>query len=229
MSVDPLRPTAHDVSEYSGAHDHRPVALIRRSALAANLETAHDAGLVTVDPEVLEADGWGHGEAEVRRAVSEAGLGWATSDVDAVDGAHLFGLPGSRGVPAMAFRGRVVSTKRVLAGEGVSYGYTFRAAADTTVALVSGGYAQGVVRALGNRVAVRIAGRNAPVIGRVAMDVCVVDLGSTGRAEPGDRAHFFGDPESDEPSLDTWTAATGLTAGEIVAIVGARARRVASG
>ncbi|MCH3159094.1 hypothetical protein K3X38_14655, partial [Listeria monocytogenes] len=53
------------------------------------------------------------------------------------------------GVPAMTLVGTVLSTKRLLAGEGVSYGYRFRAPADTRVALVTGGYAQGVVRSAG--------------------------------------------------------------------------------
>ena len=55
----------------------------------------------------------------------------------------------------MRLTGSVLLTKALRAGEGVSYGYTHRADADTRVALVTGGYAQGVVRGLGDRISVR--------------------------------------------------------------------------
>ncbi|MBN9187598.1 MAG: alanine racemase, partial [Microbacterium sp.] len=57
----------------------------------------------------------------------------------------------------MSLVGRVLSTKVLLADEGVSYGLTYRAPEDTHIALVTGGYAQGVLRGLGNRVSVSIA------------------------------------------------------------------------
>jgi alanine racemase len=92
------------------------------------------------------------------------------------------------------------------------------------VGLVAGGYAQGVVREVGNRVAVRVGDHTAPIVGRVAMDACVVDLGDAD-ASPGADVVFFGDPARHEPSLADWEAATGLRAAEIVSLAGARARR----
>ena len=62
----------------------------------------------------------------------------------------------------MSLRGTVLSVKALRQGEGVSYGHTYRAPSDTRVALVTGGYAQGIVRALGNRVDVMIAERMRP-------------------------------------------------------------------
>ena len=114
--------------------------------------------------------------------------------------------------------------KPLHAGEGVSYGYTHRAVRDTTIALVVGGYAQGIVRALGNRADVTIAGERHPIIGRVAMDVCVVDVGASS-VRRGAEAVFFGDPDAGEPPLAEWVAATGLTARELVTTVGLRAVR----
>ncbi len=124
----------------------------------------------------------------------------------------------------MSLRGRALGTKPLLRGEGVSYGYTHRAPHDTTVALVTGGYAQGVVRALGNAATVSIDGRRHRIVGRVAMDVSVVDVGDTAITR-GAEVVFFGDPADGHPSLEEWADATGLTAAEIVAMVGARAER----
>ncbi len=123
--------------------------------------------------------------------------------------------------PVLRLSGFVLSLKPLRAGEGVSYGYTHRAPRDTIVALVTGGYAQGVVRALGNAATVRIAGERHPIVGRVAMDVCVVDVGAAPVA-PGDEVVFFGDPSRGEPSLNEWTAASGMTASELVTAVGLR-------
>nr|WP_246301376.1 alanine racemase C-terminal domain-containing protein [Microbacterium immunditiarum] len=124
----------------------------------------------------------------------------------------------------MRLSGTVLGIKPLRAGEGVSYGYIHRAAHDTRVALVTGGYAQGVVRALGERANVRVGGALHPIIGRVAMDVCVVDV-QEAEIRRGDPVVFFGDPASGEPSLQEWVRSTGMTAAELVAMVGARVRR----
>jgi len=127
---------------------------------------------------------------------------------------------GPASADAVRLAGRVLQTKPLLAGEGVSYGYRFRAAHDTRVALVSGGYAQGVVRALGGRATVMIRGREFPIVGRVAMDVCVVEIGSADVAA-GDTAVFLG-PEH-PGALAAWARATGMTETELAAGVARRA------
>jgi alanine racemase len=201
-----------------------PVARVSRAALGANamlLGTSAEA----IAP--IVADGWGHGASELEAAFDRAGATGSGSRHDrgfAI--ATLLGLPGGdpRARPAMRLSGSVLSTKALRAGEGVSYGLTFRAPADTRVALVTGGYAQGVVRALGNRVAVSADGSRFPIVGRVAMDVCVVDIGDA-RFTRGDEVVFFGDPDRHEPALDAWCRETGLTALELVTAVGLHARR----
>ncbi|KTR91141.1 alanine racemase [Microbacterium testaceum] len=191
-----------------------PVALIAASALRDNAPLA-----VGGDDEVLLADAWGHGAEGVASVLSELGL-----DATGLDAATLFGLPGSHTRPVMSLRGRALGTKVLRRGEGVSYGYTHRAPHDTRVALVTGGYAQGVVRSLGNAVTVSINGRRHRIVGRVAMDVCVVDV-EDAAVPRGSEVVFFGDPAAGHPSLEEWTDATGWSAAEIVATVGARADR----
>jgi alanine racemase len=124
----------------------------------------------------------------------------------------------------MRLRGLVLSTKRLRAGDAVSYGYTFRAESDTTVALITGGYAQGIMRALGNRASVEIDGRERPIVGRVAMDVCVVDLGGADAAV-GTEATYFGGTGPAAPGLARWSEVTGLTMPELITVAGIHADR----
>jgi alanine racemase len=213
-----------------------PVARVSRSALVSNARLLSHRPDAVAD---LRRDAWGHGIEVVAGAVAEAGIRAVAADrrdepaVAAAGlelwsgapegGETLYGLPGSGGVPAMSLVTSVLSTKRLLAGEGVSYGYTHRAVVDTRVALVSGGYAEGVVRALGNRAGVELAGAVRPIIGRVAMDVCVLDIGDAA-AEPGDEGVFFGSGLV-RGALADWAAATALTPAELVCAVGLRVER----
>ena len=190
-----------------------PIALLSGAALAANRAMISERDTpVRVD---LSADAWGHGAAFLSEALG--------ADLVAVqdhsDNPRLLGLePGFR--PVMTLRSEVLSTKPLRAGEGVSYGYTHRAPQDTVLALVAGGYATGVPRALGNRASVIIAGLRHPIVGRVAMDVCMVDIGEA-EVGSGETVEFFGE----ELSVAHWAAATGLTAAELVTAVGLRVHR----
>ncbi|MER7795737.1 alanine racemase C-terminal domain-containing protein [Microbacterium sp. NPDC096154] len=216
-----------------------PLALISRSALLANarLLQARDADAVAD----LRRDAWGHGAELAARTAARAGirrvavdardralaesLGLRVVDAAPQNGALLYGMPGTGGAPVMSLVSPVLSTKRLLAGEGVSYGYTHRAAEDTRIALVAGGYAEGVVRALGNRASVEVGGALRPIVGRVAMDVCVVDVGD-GPVEAGDRAVFFGSGRVRD-ALARWAEVTGLSPAELVCTVGLHVEREA--
>ncbi len=194
-------------------------AIISGAALRANATLVAAQG-----PWALPHDAWGHGAEAVLAALgTDPAARDAGPPQDESALTTLFGLSGSA-TPAMRLLGTVLSVKPLLAGEGVSYGYTHRAAQDTRVALVTGGYAQGIVRALGNRAEVVIDAVRRPIVGRVAMDVCVVDVGDA-RVERGDDVVFFGDPAHDDPSVQEWAAATGYSVPEIVTIVGQRATR----
>ena len=171
----------------------------------------------------MPADAYGHGFPEVAHTLAGAGLAVADAEIESQHAEALLGLTaGFR--PAMRLVGTVLAVKPLRAGEGVSYGYIHRAPHDTSVALVVGGYAQGIVRALGSSVGVSIAGERHPIVGRVAMDVCVVDVGGASVRRRYDVV-FFGVPDMGEPSLADWVEATGLTARELATAVGLRALR----
>jgi alanine racemase len=123
--------------------------------------------------------------------------------------------------PAMTFRTRVVLTKRIPAGEGVSYGHEWTTQRETTLALLPVGYADGVPRRLGSRpsgvggMRVLLGGRVRPVVGRVCMDQIVVDCGDDPVAEDAE-AVLFGPGERGEPTAQDWADALGTIHYEIV-------------
>ncbi len=80
--------------------------------------------------------------------------------------------------PAMTLKTAVMFVKKVKKGTGLSYGLTYRAPEDTYIATLPIGYADGFPRVLSNRARVTIEGRTYPVVGRICMDQCLVDLGN---------------------------------------------------
>ena len=120
-------------------------------------------------------------------------------------------------IPAMTVKCTVALVKSVSAGEGVSYGHTWIAERDTTVALMPIGYADGVFRALSGRLEVLINGRRRPGAGRICMDQFVVDLGP-GHVDvtEGDEAILFGPGASGEPTAQDWADLLGTIHYEVV-------------
>lgn len=142
---------------------------------------------------------------------------------DASDAAY--GLSGS-GRPVFSLVGEVVALKRVERDAGVSYGYTYRTSSPTTLALVALGYADGVPRLASNRARVLVGETTHPLVGRIAMDQFVLDIGDTA-VELGADAVLFGDPERGEPSALDWAAWTERTPLALTAGLAARITREA--
>ena len=78
--------------------------------------------------------------------------------------------------PVFSFHTRVGLVKQLPAGTGISYGRTLRLKRDSTVAVLTAGYGDGIARACSNRAEVLIHGQRCPVLGRVTMDQTIVDL-----------------------------------------------------
>jgi alanine racemase len=127
--------------------------------------------------------------------------------------------------PVMELSAEIVSVKRVPAGSGVSYSYTYRTGTEANLALVPLGYADGIPRAASSAAPVSINGKTYRISGRVAMDQFVVDVGDDDVAV-GDRAILFGDGADGLPTADEWAAAAGTINYEIVTRLGPRVTRV---
>lgn len=131
--------------------------------------------------------------------------------------------------PAMTLRTMIAHCKEVPAAHGVSYGLRYRTTADTTLGLVPVGYGDGIPRiATGGPVAVD--GRTYPVVGRIAMDQMVIDLGAVGIAGTdesllGREAILFGPGDDGEASVDAWASAAGTINYEIVTRISPRVPR----
>ncbi len=78
--------------------------------------------------------------------------------------------------PAMTFKARLTSVKKVPAGTSLSYGCTYTTKRESVIATVPVGYADGYFRALSNKARVLIGGQSAPICGRVCMDQFMVDV-----------------------------------------------------
>lgn len=120
-------------------------------------------------------------------------------------------------IPAMTLKTTVALVRPVRAGEGVSYGHTWVADRDTTLALLPIGYADGVFRPLSSRFEVMINGRRCRNVGRVCMDQFVVDLGpDADDIVEGDEAILFGPGASGEPRAQDWADTLGTVHYEVV-------------
>ncbi|GAA8359807.1 alanine racemase [Helicobacter pylori] len=92
----------------------------------------------------------------------------------------------------ISLKARIVQIKRVKKGEFIGYGEHFYTNEETLVGVLALGYADGLVRALGNRIQVAISNQLAPLIGKVCMDQCFVKLNNI-EAKEGDEVILFGD------------------------------------
>lgn len=94
--------------------------------------------------------------------------------------------------PVMTVKSVVSMVKRIKAGDTVSYGKTFTAKGDMTLATVTAGYADGYPRALSSKGCVLIRGQRAPIVGRVCMDQLSVDVSEIEGVCQGDEVVLFG-------------------------------------
>jgi len=94
--------------------------------------------------------------------------------------------------PAMAFKTRIARLREVPAGTPVSYGHTHVTRRRTTLAVLPVGYARGLSRHLSNRGEVLVRGRRLPIVGRVCMDMTVVDAGPRCACREGDEVVIIG-------------------------------------
>lgn len=95
--------------------------------------------------------------------------------------------------PVMTFKSVITHIKTLSEGEAISYGGTFQTAGKCRIATVSVGYADGWNRRLSGRVRVSVRGQTVPVVGRICMDQCMIDVTSVQNTVVGDEVILFGD------------------------------------
>ena len=132
--------------------------------------------------------------------------------------------PGLR--PVLSLKARLARVAEVPAGDGVSYGLTWRASRPSRVALIPVGYADGWHRALSGRAEVLVGGRRCTVAGRIAMDQFLVDVTDVPEAREGDEAVLIGAQGQARITVDEVAAHAGTISWEVLAALGARLPRV---
>lgn len=127
--------------------------------------------------------------------------------------------------PVATLKTRIVQIKHLAAGEAVGYGRAQVLQRDSITATVPVGYADGLDRHLGcGRWSMLVAGQSAPIVGRVCMDSCMIDITEIEGVREGDEAVIF----SPEPGNDPETMARVLDTipYEIMTSVSARVKRI---
>lgn len=168
----------------------------------------------------------------VHVANSAATLAVPEAHFDAVrPGLSLYGIyPASDKpivlAPALTWKSRVGWVGSISEGEGVSYGLTFKASRQTRVAMVQVGYGDGYPRSLSGVGEMLIGGVRCPIIGRVCMDVSVVDIENAANVSVGDEVVLIGKQGDAEITVDEVAQRAGTISYEILTQIGPRVKRV---
>jgi alanine racemase len=129
--------------------------------------------------------------------------------------------------PVMTWKTRVCLVRDVPKGSSISYGRTFIAPRNMRVATLSAGYADGYPWHLSNRgAAVLVHGKRCSILGRVTMDLMVIDVSGFDDVEAGDDVILMGRDGAEEISCVELGQRAGTISWEIVTRIGARVRRV---
>jgi alanine racemase len=127
--------------------------------------------------------------------------------------------------PAVSLRARLLTVRNVSPGTSVGYSRTYVADRAVRVGLVPAGYADGVPRSHSNRASALVRGVRVPLIGRVSMDQCVVDLTEAPWAEAGDIVTMFGRDSHADLALDEYAAWSNTIVHEALCRIGPRVPR----
>jgi alanine racemase len=129
--------------------------------------------------------------------------------------------------PVAGLYARVVSLRRIPAGDSVSYGAEWVAPRNTTVATIGFGYADGLSRRAQGRGHVLLRGRRVPLVGRITMDMVMAEAGpDPGALAVGDRATLVGRDGAESITWDDWAEWAGTNTYEVMSRIGPRVQRV---
>ncbi len=129
-------------------------------------------------------------------------------------------------IPAMQFRGRILQTKLLEKDSPVSYGRTYYVKSPARIAITTGGYGEGLLRAMSNRASVLIGGNRVPVIGAVCMNMTICDITALPVVpEPGDEVVFLGKQGGDTITADDLAKWSNTISYEILCSIGQRHKK----
>jgi len=128
--------------------------------------------------------------------------------------------------PILQLRARVIAVKKVPAGTSISYGRTFFTRRESLIATVSIGYADGYPRLLSNRGVMIAKGQRAPVVGRVCMDMTMLDVTEAPALNVGDWVTVIGEEGGEAVWADELARQAETIPYEILCGIGERVPRI---
>ncbi|MFQ5867159.1 MAG: alanine racemase [bacterium] len=148
-------------------------------------------------------------------------------------GISLYGLVPFEGAereidlkPVMQLKTRIVFIKRVKKGTSISYGRTWKAKRESIIGTLPIGYADGYSRLLSNRGEVLICGSRVPIVGRVCMDMCMVDVTPPPDVKVGEEVVLIGSQGKERITADEIAKLTGTITYEVVCGISKRVPRI---
>ncbi len=201
MADDPVTGNSHqvlaDFLQMTGTLEHNKRTHVQ-------LHIANSGGIFFVDGSNLDM---------VRPGISLYGY--------AADGSGtLKGLTEEQLIPAMRFVSRVIQVREVPAGTGLGYGHIFTTSRTTRLAVLPVGYEDGYLRALSNRACVLIHGQRAPVVGRVSMNLTLVDITGIKGVQAGDEVVLLGRQDWESITADDIAAWMDTISYEVLCLFG---------
>lgn len=131
--------------------------------------------------------------------------------------------------PVMKWTASILLIKEIQAGTGVGYGQTWTARRNSRLALVPVGYADGYLRGWSNEACMMVGGKAAPVVGRVSMDMTMLDVTDIADVNPGDEVVIMDDDPCSPASVYNLAKAGDTIPYEVFCRIGSRIHRVAVG
>jgi alanine racemase len=234
LGMDPARiATAVDMARLPGLDLE---GIFTHFASADSRDTAYTDKQFALFCDFIEALKQAGVEFRIRHTANSAAIvGHPQTHLDMVRaGIALYGLNPSAEInlghldtrPVMSLKARLVHVKKVPAGCCVSYGMTFCAPVATTIATVPIGYADGYSRLLSSRGTMLVRGQRAPIVGRVCMDLTMLDVGHIAGVRTGDEVVVLGRQGNDTVSADEIAETLGTINYEVVSSIAARVPRI---
>ena len=128
--------------------------------------------------------------------------------------------------PVMSLKSRIIHLKKVSTGFNVSYGITYQTEKPTTIATVPVGYADGLNRWFSSHGRMIVHGQKVPIIGRVCMDLTMLDVGEISNVGMEDEVVIFGRQGNASITADDLASELNTINYEIVSTVMARVPRI---
>ena len=128
--------------------------------------------------------------------------------------------------PVLSLLTRIAFIKKVPQGVTISYGRTFTTKRESAIATLPIGYADGYSRGLSNRGEALVRGMRVPVVGRVCMDMCMIDVTDVPAAREGDDVALIGSQGGERITADDIAAKTGTIAYEVLCGISSRVPRI---